>query len=206
MSDSNGQETNGREANGQPPTKVRKINFTTNHDEPENSSGAQVTELRREIDGLKKVVEELTEGMKTVVDVNKEVKAEIGFLAEMMGTQNAYLRQILQRGAQVTEAQGSTFPIFTTGELMALDLTQKYNLYYQNEGIASPSNSVEVIEKNSWRRYYFGPQHRGCVQKKGAKCICVVFPGFVGSHFTGGRIAAGRKSPLKGNSVRQEQR
>ncbi|KAL7726505.1 hypothetical protein ACLKA6_001127 [Drosophila palustris] len=81
---------------------------STNHDEPENSSGAQVTELRREIDGLKKVVEELTEGMKTVVDVNKEVKAEIGFLAEMMGTQNAYLRQILQRGAQVTEAQGMT--------------------------------------------------------------------------------------------------
>ncbi|KAL7724058.1 hypothetical protein ACLKA6_014494 [Drosophila palustris] len=75
MSDSNGQETNGREANGQPPTKVRKINFTTNHDEPENSS--EVTELRREIDGLKKVVEELTESMKTVIDVNKEVKAEI---------------------------------------------------------------------------------------------------------------------------------
>ncbi|KAM8702621.1 hypothetical protein ACLKA7_000752 [Drosophila subpalustris] len=122
MSDSNGQEQNGREANGQPPTKVRKINFTTNHDEPENSSGAQITELRREIDGLKKVVEELTEGMKTVVDVNKEVKAEIGFLAEMMGTQNAYLRQILQRGAQVTEAQGSTFPILTTEELMALNL------------------------------------------------------------------------------------
>ncbi|KAL7725259.1 hypothetical protein ACLKA6_015895 [Drosophila palustris] len=120
MSESNGQEANGREANGQPPTKVRKINFTTNHDEPENNSG---TQLRREIEGLRRDVNELKENVNASFEnLAKEIKAEIGFLAEKMGAQNAYLRQILQRGAQSTEAQGSTFPITSIEELMAIDL------------------------------------------------------------------------------------
>ncbi|KAM8702178.1 hypothetical protein ACLKA7_000736 [Drosophila subpalustris] len=113
-------ESNGQEANGQPPTKVRKMNFTTNHDEPENNSG---TQLRREIEGLRRDVNEFKENVNASFEnLAKEIKAEIGFLAEKMGAQNAYLRQILQRGAQSTEAQGSTFPITSIEELMAIDL------------------------------------------------------------------------------------
>ncbi|KAL7724293.1 hypothetical protein ACLKA6_012216 [Drosophila palustris] len=110
-------------SNGQPPNKVRKLNFATNHDEPENPSGTQYTELRREIDGLRRYIEELGEQLKaTQESLAKETKAEIGLLAEKVGTQNAYLRQLLQRGAQSTEAQGSTFPISSPEEMMALDL------------------------------------------------------------------------------------
>ncbi|KAL7724889.1 hypothetical protein ACLKA6_016353 [Drosophila palustris] len=90
MSESNGQEANGREANGHTPTKVRKMNFTTN-------------QLRREIEGLRRDVNEFKENVNASFEnLAKEIKAEIGFLAEKMGAQNAYLRQILQRGAQST--------------------------------------------------------------------------------------------------------
>ncbi|KAL7726162.1 hypothetical protein ACLKA6_002664 [Drosophila palustris] len=110
-------------SNGQPPNKVRKLNFATNHDEPENPSGTQYTDLRREIDGLRRYIEELGEHLKASQEsLAKETKAEIGLLAEKVGTQNAYLRQILQRGAQSTEAQGSTFPISSPEEMIALDL------------------------------------------------------------------------------------
>ncbi|KAM8702558.1 hypothetical protein ACLKA7_005674 [Drosophila subpalustris] len=110
-------------SNGQPPKKVRKLNFATYHDEPENPSGTQYTELRREIDGLRRYIEELGEHLKASQEsFAKETKAEIGLLAEKVGTQNAYMRQILQRGAQSTEAQGSTFPISSPEEMMALDL------------------------------------------------------------------------------------
>ncbi|KAL7725885.1 hypothetical protein ACLKA6_016435 [Drosophila palustris] len=99
------------------------MNFATSHDEPENPLGTQHTELRREIDGLRKDIVELRENLNTSLEnLAKEMKAEMGFLAERMGVQNAYLRQILQRGAQSTEAQGSTFPVSSPEELMALDL------------------------------------------------------------------------------------
>ncbi|KAL7743614.1 hypothetical protein ACLKA6_019233 [Drosophila palustris] len=83
----------------------------------------EYAELRREIDGLRRYIEELGEHLKASQEsLAKETKAEIGLLAEKVGTQNAYLRQILQRGAQSTEAQGSTFPISSPEEMMALDL------------------------------------------------------------------------------------
>ncbi|KAM8702700.1 hypothetical protein ACLKA7_000830 [Drosophila subpalustris] len=83
----------------------------------------EYTELCHEIDGLRRYIEELGEHLKAFQDsLAKETKAEIGLLAEKVGTQNAYLRQILQRGAQSTEAQGSTFPISSPEEMMALDL------------------------------------------------------------------------------------
>ncbi|KAL7723596.1 hypothetical protein ACLKA6_005243 [Drosophila palustris] len=75
------------------------MNFTTN-------------QLRREIEGLRRDVNEFKENVNASFEnLAKEIKAEIGFLAEKMGAQNAYLRQILQQGAQSTGAQGSTFPI-----------------------------------------------------------------------------------------------
>ncbi|KAM8702571.1 hypothetical protein ACLKA7_001908 [Drosophila subpalustris] len=111
-------------SNGQPASKVRKLNFATNHDEMESPILRQeYTELRREVEGIKTSVEELRgDLMAALENMSKTIKSELSFVVDKLATQSAYIKQIAKRDVTSTEAQGSTFPISSEEDLMGVDL------------------------------------------------------------------------------------
>ncbi|KAM8702238.1 hypothetical protein ACLKA7_005101 [Drosophila subpalustris] len=142
---------------------------------------SEYTELRREIDSLRRYIEELGEHLKASQEsLAKETKAEIGLLAKKVGTQNAYLRQILQRGAQSTEAQGYTFPISSPEEIMALDLKispENRQIYITKmKELLLQANISKPIKKVLGEEVILTHQIEGVSRKQALKVYASFFP------------------------------
>ncbi|XP_034475676.1 uncharacterized protein LOC117782749 [Drosophila innubila] len=142
--------------------KVRKLNFVTNQRQAESTLRQEHNELRQEVKEVREAVENLRSDVKiAMLDLAKEIKAELSFLAEKVGSQT---KQLTKKDTAMSETQGSTLPLRSDTDLIEVDFKicpDNRQIYVNRmKDLVTQQTELSKYKKCTLRRVDCGLQRR----------------------------------------------